>query len=212
MGPAGVLGGGLVSLLGCTWRVDERNDRGFEKARSDGERFIYCVWHARMLPLAWTRRGEGIAVLVSRHRDGELIARVIVSLGFVLGRGSSTRGGGVGLREMLAWGERGHALGFTPDGPRGPAEVAKAGVAYAAARLGWRIVPIATSSAEAWVARSWDGFRIPKPFSRVCIAHGTPLPPPPDAEEASILACRERVERALHALTRDVARRSGEIP
>ena len=82
-------------------------------------------------------------MLVSRHRDGEWITRVIHHLGYVTGRGSSTRGGDAGVREMLAWADAGRQLAVTPDGPRGPAEQAKEGAAYLAVRTGRRVVPMA---------------------------------------------------------------------
>ena len=89
--PAAAAGAALVRLLGPTWRVDKSGLAAFEAAISQGRRCIFAVWHARVLPLAWTHRSRGIVVLVSRHRDGQLIARIIERLGFATSRGSSTR-------------------------------------------------------------------------------------------------------------------------
>lgn len=197
--------------LGRTWRLDERNAPEYDAAVSTGERFVYCFWHARLLPLAYTHRGEGIAVLVSRHRDGELITRVIEALGFVTARGSSTRGGEAGLREMVAWGERGAQLAVTPDGPKGPPEELKDGVVYLAARLGRRVVPIGTSATPAWAARSWDRFRVPRPFARVAITHGAPIEVQPGATGDAFEAARRRVQQALHEVTAQVRERAGDI-
>lgn len=196
--------------VGRTWRIDERNAPEYDAAVATGERFVYCFWHARLLPLAFTHRGEGIAVLVSRHRDGELVTRVIEALGFVTARGSSTRGGEAGLREMVAWAGRDAQLAVTPDGPRGPAEQAKDGVVYLATRLGRRVVPIGTSADRAWVARSWDRFRAPKPFARVSITHGAPITLARDLQGEAFEAARVQVEQALRDVTADVRRRAGE--
>jgi hypothetical protein len=208
---AGAAGSATLHLLGRSWRIDPQDDPDYLAAEARGERFVYCFWHARLLPLAFTHRGEGIAVLVSRHRDGEVITRIIEGLGFVTGRGSSTRGGEAGLREMLLWAERGRHLAVTPDGPRGPAEVLKEGVVYLAARLERRVVPIATASAEAWVGRSWDGFRVPRPFARVAIAHGAPLTMPAAADTAALASARTEVERALRDLTARTRARVAEV-
>ena len=206
--PAAATGAFVLQLLGRTWRVDERNDPEFERARDSGEAFVYAFWHARLLPLAFTHRNEGIVVLVSRHRDGQLITRVIEHLGFRTARGSSTRGGEAGVREMLAAGGRGEPIAITPDGPRGPAEELKDGLVYVAERLGRRIVPIGTSAADSWAFRSWDRFRVPRPFARVSITHAAPLAARLEGESDD--DARVRVQAALAAVTREVRTRSGE--
>lgn len=210
LGPAASTAALALRGLGRTWRIDERNAPEYDAAVATGERFVYCFWHARLLPLAFTHRGEGIAVLVSRHRDGELVTRVIEALGFVTARGSSTRGGEAGLREMVAWAERGAQLAVTPDGPRGPAESLKDGVVYLATRLGRRVVPIGTAAHPAWVARSWDRFRAPQAFARVAITHGAPITVPADAQGVAFEDARVRIEQALREVTADVRRRAGE--
>ncbi len=188
-------GEGLVRLLGATWRYEVVRDPAYAQAEGDRERFVYAFWHSAILPMAVLRRDEGIAVLVSRHRDGELITRVIEGLGYVTARGSSTRGGEAGVREMLAWAHAGRHLAVTPDGPRGPREQAKDGVVYLAERTQRRLVPIAVAARSVWVLRSWDGFRIPKPFARVRVAYGAPVG---TAEEGAL----PRFAQALEGLTR----------
>src|SRR5262249_12221116 len=155
--------------------------------------------------LAVLHRHEGIAVLVSRHRDGELITRVIERLGYVTGRGSSTRGGGQGAREMVAWAERGRHLAITPDGPRGPAERVKDGTFYLAARTGRRVVPIGIGSSPAWALRSWDRFRVPRPFARICIIHGAPIALETRGEAAAEQA-RSLLDRAIAAVADESGR------
>lgn len=207
--PAAALGAFVIGLLGRTWRIDESNPREFHEARERGESFVYAFWHARLLPLAFTHRHEGIVVLVSRHRDGQLITRVIEHLGFRTARGSSTRGGDAAVREMLAAGGRGEPIAITPDGPRGPAEELKDGLVYVAERLGRRIVPIGTSAADSWTFRSWDRFRVPRVFARVSITHAAPIPARLAGETDD--AARARVQAALDAVTAEVKRRSGEV-
>ena len=210
MGLATLAGSALVLALGRTWRITYLGVREHDRRLAAGERCIFAFWHARMLPLVFTHRRRGIAVLVSRHRDGELIAGTIARLGYVTARGSSTRGGEEGLREMLALGARGRFLGISPDGPRGPAERVKPGLVYLASRTGFPVVPVAAAARSAWVFRSWDRFRVPRPFTRVVVAHGAPLAIPPALTESEAAAWRERVEAALGALLREVAAAAGE--
>src|SRR6516225_5106361 len=61
---------------------------------------IYLLWHEYLIfPLGV--RGKRMTVLISQHRDGELITQVLRHLGFRTIRGSSTRGSVRALREML---------------------------------------------------------------------------------------------------------------
>src|SRR5262245_48529221 len=92
---------GMVVALGRAWRIEYRGTRETEAGLERGERCIFAFWHARLLPLVVTHRRRAIAVLVSRHRDGEWVARIIERLGFATARGSSTRGAEEGVREML---------------------------------------------------------------------------------------------------------------
>ena len=175
---AAVLGAGVVRAIGATWRFTVSDAPEYSAALARGERFVYAFWHSALLPLAVLHRHEGIAVLVSRHRDGELITRIIERLGFVATLGSSTRGGEAGVRGMLAWAGQDRHLAVTPDGPRGPAEQVKPGALYLAERTGRRMVPIGVAADRTRAFRSWDRFRVPWPFARVLVSHGAPFAPP----------------------------------
>lgn len=208
--PAATAGAALVRVLGASWRVDMSGLGAFDAAIARGQRCIFAFWHARLLPLVWTHKGRGIVVLVSRHRDGQLITRTIERLGFATSRGSSTRGGEEGVMDMLRRAEEGHLLAITPDGPRGPAESLKPGLVYLASRSGLPIVPVATAARSAWRLRSWDRFRVPRPFTRVVVAYGEPIAVPPGIEGATLESWRLRVEAALAAHTAAVRARAGE--
>lgn len=210
LGPAALGGTGVLRLLGATWRIERVDMEERDAELANGGRCIFALWHARLLPLIFTHRGRGAAVLISRHRDGELIARLVEQLGYVTARGSSTRGGGEGAREMLRYAERGHLLAVTPDGPRGPAEVVKAGLPYLASRSGLPVIPVAAAARHAWRLRSWDGFRIPRPFTRLVVGYGEPIRVPPGLEGEALEPWRRRIEEALSRTTAEIARRAGE--
>jgi len=208
--PTAMAGALIIRLLGATWRVDRSGLVAFDDAIARGRRCIFAFWHARLLPLVWTHRGRGVVVLVSRHRDGQLITRIIERLGFVTSRGSSTRGGEEGVMDLLRKAEEGRLLAITPDGPRGPAETLKPGLVYLASRSGLPIVPVAAASRSSWRLRSWDRFRVPRPFTRVVVAYGDPIAVPPGLEGAALESWRVRVEEALAAHTAAVRARAGE--
>lgn len=180
-------GSWLIRLLGRTWRIRTVNrESTVEAMRRAGRPIIFSLWHGDMLPLLYQHRNEGITVLVSEHRDGELIAQTLLRFGFLTVRGSTTRGSGralVGLTRTLS---AGLDVAITPDGPRGPARSFAPGAVIAAQRARAPIIACGVNTPRAWRLRSWDGFRIPKPFSRVTIAYAGPAVP--DAETARAAA------------------------
>jgi lysophospholipid acyltransferase (LPLAT)-like uncharacterized protein len=113
-----------------------------------------------------------VAVVISEHRDGEIVAQIAESLGYRTVRGSSSRGASRALLGLTRAIEEGHDGAITPDGPRGPAHVFAPGGAIAAYRTGIPIVPIRASASRAWRLKSWDRFLIPKPFATVTVTMG----------------------------------------
>jgi lysophospholipid acyltransferase (LPLAT)-like uncharacterized protein len=143
--------------------------------RRQGTAIVFALWHGDMLPLLYHHRDQGVSVLVSEHRDGELIARVAKSLGFRTVRGSTSRGASkalVGLARELA---NGHDVAITPDGPRGPARSFAPGVLIAAQRAGAPVIAVGVCAKPTWRLGSWDRFIIPRPFARVRIAYSNPV-------------------------------------
>jgi hypothetical protein len=149
---------------------------------------VFAFWHRCLLASAWRFRNRGIAVLISQSFDGELIARTVQRLGFVAVRGSSSRDGSVGLRNLQRAYLDGHFCAVTADGPRGPSQVAKPGVAHLATLVESEVIAFHAYPERAWQLRSWDRFLIPKPFSRVTIGWITDVP----AEQSAVQAALDR--------------------
>ncbi len=202
MSVVGLLGPVVARLLCWSLRIEERPEGSSHRLFGGGSnRAIIAFWHATMLVLAYVGRGQGIRVLISRHTDGEYIARVISNMGFGVIRGSSTRGGARAMINMVREAERGHFLAVTPDGPRGPRERAQSGIIFLAKKTGLPILPIGLGFSNCWRLPSWDGFRIPKPFSRVVLAFGKPIMIPPGLGEEESEAYRQKLEAALKDLS-----------
>jgi lysophospholipid acyltransferase (LPLAT)-like uncharacterized protein len=169
-----ILGRGFLNVLGRTWRFRVLNGEALEKLRAAKRSFIFALWHGHQLPLLWYHRDQGVVVLISEHRDGELVARAASSLGFGLIRGSTTRGAGRALISIVRVLQSGGEVAITPDGPRGPAAKFAPGALVAAQRSDSFILPVVAVADRAWRLNSWDRFMIPKPFARVTIAYGDP--------------------------------------
>jgi len=171
---AGLLGHALINLLGFTWRLRVAGQVDLYPKREKTEKRIYCFWHNRFLGLAYTQRKKNVGIMISSHFDGEIIARIVSRMGYQPLRGSSTKGGAVGLLSMLKNDEVWY-LAITADGPRGPKGVVKPGVIYLASKSGLPIVPVSCNSTNKWVLSSWDQFEIPKPFAKVAVTLGKPI-------------------------------------
>ncbi len=170
--------------------------------------FALAFWHGQQFALLRWARFRRMVALVSRSRDGELVAAALARLGIASARGSSSRGGAAGLRAIVRSLRRGMDAAFAVDGPRGPArEVRSAGGAVGAAQAaelgGGLVVPMAAACARCHVfGRAWDRFELPLPFTRVAVVLGAPLTPSeatPEALAAAIDRAREDALRSLAA-------------
>lgn len=168
------LGTRLLRLLGRTWRVRQVGDGTWRARGAARAGLVLAVWHGDLLPAVWAHRGEGIAMLVSEHSDGEIIARIGAALGQRAVRGSTSRGASRALLALVRELREGATVAITPDGPRGPRHVAQAGVAAAASKAGVPVVAIGVACSRAWTLDSWDRFTIPAPFARVVLAYSAP--------------------------------------
>ncbi len=108
----------------------------------DGKRMIIAFWHDQQLMMPLAYRGQSAHILISQHRDGELICGIVNRFGFGAVRGSTTRGGGLALRQLIRLGRSGVDLVVTPDGPKGPRHIVQKGVVQLAQVTGLPIIPL----------------------------------------------------------------------
>jgi lysophospholipid acyltransferase (LPLAT)-like uncharacterized protein len=165
-----------ICCLGVTLRYRDVCEPGATPGYDTPPPAVYAFWHRCLLACAWRFRNHGITILISRSFDGELIARTVERLGFVAIRGSSSRDGTVGLRNLQRSYMDGHYCAITADGPRGPNMVAKPGVTQLAKLVGSTVGAFYVHPDRAWQLRSWDRFLIPKPFSRVTVSWSCQVP------------------------------------
>jgi len=136
------LGYGVIRGLRWTMRITTQNARVADDFWSEGQNFIAAFWHGRQLMMPFANKGKRISILISQHRDGELIARTVAYFGFHAERGSTTRGGAAALRRLVRRARAGDLVVMTPDGPRGPRHVVQPGILKLAMLTGLPIVPV----------------------------------------------------------------------
>lgn len=167
----------LIRLLALTWRISLH---GPDPNAADGP-FVFCFWHGNQASLLAHPRVRPAVVMTSLSRDGSLQGRILRRLGFIVVRGSSSRGGARGLKSVISKIEEGCDALFAMDGPRGPLHRIKPGALAAAKATGVFLVPMRAEIDRAWVFhRSWDRYTLPKPFARVAIYRGHPIDPAED--------------------------------
>ena len=171
-----------------------------QRARQGGNS-LFTFWHAHMLIPAYTHRGRQVYVLVSRHRDGEAIARVVQKLGHGVVRGSTTHGGAASILALVERARQGYDLAITPDGPRGPRQRMQPGAVYLAQKSGLPLFPVGIATARKWQLNSWDRFEIPKWRSPVVFLIGQAIRVPPDSSQEGLEAIRQSAEHQMHQLT-----------
>lgn len=215
--------GGLTALclrgIGATWRVEilGRDPRlGIEGAPAPGPH-LAALLHQSFVVAAWLFRGAGYCVAVSRSRDGSLVEATLRALGFAQSaRGSSSRGGSAAFMGLLHQLEAGTTVAVLIDGPRGPAGVAKPGIAALARHSATPIQPVAVAARPAWRSRSWDRTLLPLPFARVVLAFGEPIAPSAEADRSDERRQADAVGACLASLQRRAEDRldrpAGECP
>ena len=199
---------GLIWLLTATYRFEKV--LGADKI----EPFIgdaVCApayWHQHhvigsTLIRSWIRRGFKACFLVSGSVDGDVPERVARAWGAEVIRGSANQSGALALRDQQRMMKNGYSIVTTADGPRGPKYEFKAGTVLMARIAGVPIIPIGCAAERAWYLNRWDDFMIPKPFSRIVIAIGDPVPVPREIALDSLEPVRESVQAAVMSLMRD---------
>ena len=187
-------------------------ERAFE-LWSNNEPFILAFWHGRllMMPYSW-RCEKPVHMLISQHRDGQLIAHIVKHFGIATVSGSSSKGGAVALRALVKILKAGECVGVTPDGPRGPRMRVSDGIISLARLTGAPILPATYSIARGAALRSWDRFLLAAPFSRGIIVWGDPVYIDRDADSEAIEQYRFKLEEQMNAITQEADKNVGREP
>lgn len=208
-------------LIKYTTRWEVEHAERAEPIIAGGEGLIALTWHSRFLMLnsAWKRAYALPHVLISRSRDGAIVAQTCRFLGLRSIRGSTkkagsdrAKGGAQASRDILGAIERGGCIVITPDGPRGPRQRLGAGPLRLAKMTGAPILPCLFAVTSRKQFDSWDRFVLPLPFGRGKIVWGTPVHVGADADEAEIEALRLSIETEMNALLAGADRDLGHAP
>lgn len=204
---------GYMGLVHATTRWEVKGGEIPTRFWDKDEPFVLGFWHGRLLMLfyGW-RRGVPIKTIISRHRDGDLLASTMERFGIGALRGSSAEDGASVLRAMVRTLKSGESICIAPDGPRGPRMRASPGVVSAARLAGVPVIPVAVSVTRRKLLASWDRFLVPLPFSHGVFVWGEPIHVPRDADAAACDAALARIEAEITAVTNTADQMTGHEP
>jgi len=191
----------LIKFLQWTMRIEELNSERIRGIWARGGNIIGAFWHGRLLMTPLVYGGPGLKILISRHRDGELITRTVRHFGLETVRGSSTRGGIGGIKGLARALQEGYDVAIAPDGPRGPRYKVQPGVIQLARMTGFPVFPFTFSAFPRKVLQSWDRFIIPYPFSHGVFVFGEPISVDRTATKKEIEAMTLLLEERLQEIT-----------
>lgn len=172
----------VVRLLGFTYRFRFLNWDEFESSKQKvwkeeglNPNYLFCLWHQNLMAGILSQAKTPHCILVSPSRDGEFLVQVCQKLGYKTARGSSSRQGVKGMVEMIRALRQGMPGAVTVDGPKGPSHEVKLGAIEMAKKTQTPIFGYSAYPKKFWSLRSWDRFRIPKPFTEIAIYLSPPL-------------------------------------
>ena len=218
---AGFLVAAYMTLVKYTTRWEVIGEERVAHLMGNGEGLIAMTWHSRFLMLtsAWKKGYQQPYVLISRSRDGEIVARTCHFLGLKTIRGSAQRagrksgkGGEAAFRNMQKAVTDGGCIVITPDGPKGPRQRLGDGPLTLAKLSDAPLMSCIFSVKHRKIIDSWDRFVVPLPFGKGQIIWGEPVHVGADISDGDLIALRTALETQMNANLTKADRAMGHTP
>jgi lysophospholipid acyltransferase (LPLAT)-like uncharacterized protein len=214
---------GYLRLVARTSRWQVECDPEARRILDAGEPFILLFWHQRiaMMSPGWQVLAPKTVhrspnMIISASKDGAFIAGVVKHFDIRYVKGSTKKGGAealrLGVKYLRSKDPRDNLVGITPDGPRGPSRRLQMGTVQLARLSGASVIVSGYSCRRHKLARSWDKFFIPLPFTRGITRWGTPIKVARNLDEDGLEAARLQLETALNDLTDTLDKECGLNP
>lgn len=194
----------LVRLFHASYRYRFSGVEKLKALHDKKNNFIFAIWHQNLFPGILAQTGHPYIVIVSKSKDAEPVAYTCKNLGHHVVRGSSKRagvdkGGAFAKEEMIEFLGKGFPGAVTVDGPKGPALKVKPGIIDMAKQSNSLLIPYIVFSSSYWEFKSWDKFRLPKPYAKLLVCYGDPIHV--DVNCTDYLEAQSKLEVALNELT-----------
>jgi lysophospholipid acyltransferase (LPLAT)-like uncharacterized protein len=167
---------GMIAAVVCkSLKINYENKNVIDELEQNKKNYVLVFWHGNMLLPWYLYKNQDIVALVSKSKDGDLLANLLRHWGYTVVRGSSTEGGEVALGILIDYIKNKKSVAITPDGPRGPRHQLKAGAVVAAKKGGVPLIFMAAGIKKKRFLSSWDRFEIPYLFSEVNVIYSDPI-------------------------------------
>jgi len=196
----------LIRIYSWTFKVRVENENGWVEYFEHGGKVLICAWHQQFFSaIRYFKKYEKYnpSLMISKSKDGEIIAGVAQKTGWYPVRGSSSRGGGEALHNMIGRLIKFRLAAHIVDGPRGPAGKIKPGAIRLVHGTGSMIVPCYASADKAWYMNSWDKFMLPKPFAKVTLRFGEMIKFDPAENNEDFEKQRQHLENVMRPKLRE---------
>ncbi len=191
--------------ISCRYRIVGQQHRDQAERMHPSRSFAFAMWHNNTLAAVAAHAKQNISPMISPSGDGELVAFVAQKLGLSPVRGSSSRDGEKARLELQSLVRRGMHAAYTVDGPRGPRYRVKPGIIDISRKEQVPILPMAAVADRYWTLRkTWDQFRIPKPFSVITVIYGQPYIMPADTQGQAFADAKLVLQEKLLQLEGDL--------
>jgi lysophospholipid acyltransferase (LPLAT)-like uncharacterized protein len=165
----------IASTLCKSIKIIKINDEHIKKLEQQNKNYVLAFWHGTMLLPWYLHSNRNFAALISRSKDGDLLAKILENWDYKVVRGSSSKGGEDALKIMVDHAEDNFSVAITPDGPRGPAYKIKPGAVVTAKKGKVPLVLAGVGFNKKKKLNSWDQFEVPYLFSKAKIIYSDPV-------------------------------------
>ncbi len=183
------------------------------KELADKKAVIFVFWHNRLMMTPFitqkikrTYPQYNFMTLASKHGDGQFVGKIMEKFDLISISGSTNDGrkasrgiSFTSLKQILDGLKKGYSLGITPDGPRGPNQKINGEIVNIARISGAEIMAISCSSSRFIELKTWDKFKVPLPFSKLCFYFDDrAFLVPKNADEKEVEKIKTLVEERLN--------------
>jgi lysophospholipid acyltransferase (LPLAT)-like uncharacterized protein len=164
-----------LNVLCKSLKIIYSNREVLDELKKRNKNYILAFWHGTMLLPWFLHKDRNLVALISKSKDGDLLAKLLRKWNYVIVRGSSTEGGEVALGIMVDYAKNLKSVAITPDGPKGPVHKLKAGAVIASKKSGVPLILLGIGIQKKKTLKTWDNFEIPMFFSHVHAFYSEPI-------------------------------------
>ena len=203
-----------LKIVGHTtrWQIEglEAMNKTWDKEGS----MIILSWHGRagLIPYFWNKK-HPLHALVSEHKDGQLMGKIVKRYGLGLIDGSSTSNASRAAVKLMKTLQNGESICLTPDGPIGPSMHMNLSPLIFAQKSGKPIVGMTYSIKHGFILKkSWDEMMFPLPFSQGALIVTQPFFIPENADMKDLEHYRQEIEKEFVSASIRADQRVGRHP